>query len=223
MRPTQDDYITVCRRLAEKHSRLKDRTSSHYVCTVLCLYLKEYVCNTNLQGSWKKKLRIKFRNLGRPARAHKAGITISPPAKKKKDDESVEPAAPSLSDMAEYEQHINYIKKSYSSQKWSIASMSQRLQETAEERRRWIREDCPSVKEVLLKYPCLAEPKLVSSCIQAYICTMYCAEKHYLCSLIFICTRICTCIHVCASFFCPSLYSKGVLWPERLRWRWNHV
>ena len=145
----------------------------------------EYLCNTNLQGSWKKKLRMKFRNLRRPARAHKAGITIPPPAKKKKDDESVEPAAPSISDMAEYEQHINYIKKSYSSQKWSIASMSQLLQETAEERRRWIREDCPSVKDVLLKFPCLAEPKLVSSCMQAYTCTMYCAEKHCLRSLIF--------------------------------------
>ena len=38
MRPTPDDYTTVCRRLVEKHPRLKDRTSPHYVCTVLlCL------------------------------------------------------------------------------------------------------------------------------------------------------------------------------------------
>ena len=118
---------------------------------------------------------MKFRNLRRPARAH----VVPPPAKKKKNGGSLGSSgstAPSLSDMAEYDQHVNHIKKSYTSQKWSIATMSQLLQETATERRRWIREDCPSVKEVLLKFPCLQEPKLVSNTqIYMYIHALMCA------------------------------------------------
>ena len=182
MRPTPDDYTTVCRRLVEKHSCLKDRPFPHYVCKVLytsmhCLLI--FQIYMHVQGSWKRKLRMKFRNLRRPARAHKAGIVVPPPAKKKKEEGPLGSpcfTASSLSDMAEYDQHVNHIKKIYTSQKWSIATMSQLLQETATERRRWIREDCPSVKEVLLKFPCLHEPKLVSSLCSTqiqytYMCT----------------------------------------------------
>lgn len=157
--------------------------------------------HTVVQGSWKRKLRQKFKNLRRPARARKAGITVPPPAKKKKDEGSIEPSGsigPSLSDLAEYDQHINHIQKCYSSQKWSVASMTQLLQETAVERRRWIREDCPSVKEVLLKFPCLTEPKLVSDIMQrpsrqgAYVCMRaHCTVPlRYKCT----CTRYSACV-----------------------------
>ena len=70
---------------------------------------------------------------------------------------------PSLSDIAEYEQHIKYIMKTYSSQKWSFSSLDSLLDATSTLRRKWIKEDCPTVKEVLLKFPCLREHKLVSS------------------------------------------------------------
>ena len=113
---------------------------------------------------------MKFRNLRRPARADKAGITVTPPAKKKK-EESGESINSSPSDMAVYNKHVNHITKSYSSNKWSLASMHQLLQETSAERRRWIINDCPCVKEVLLKFPCLAEPKLV--CFRSACTCMY--------------------------------------------------
>lgn len=102
---------------------------------------------------------MKFLNLRRPARARRAGVIVPPPAKKKKEEAVI--ASPL--GMAEYEQHVNHIKKSYASHKWSVASMSQLLQETSQEQRRWITEDCPRVKDVLVKFPCLIEPKLVSA------------------------------------------------------------
>jgi len=106
---------------------------------------------------------MKFKNLRRPTRAHKAGIDVSPPVKKQKRDEAVKPATPSASDVAEYEQHIGHMKKAYSSKKWSLANMITLLELTAGLRRQWILEECPTVREVLDKFPCLAEPKLVSS------------------------------------------------------------
>lgn len=68
----------------------------------------------------------------------------------------------SLSDVAEYEQHIKYINKTYSSQKWSFTSLDSLLDATSALCRKWIKEDCPTVKQVLLKFPCLQEHKLVS-------------------------------------------------------------
>lgn len=172
--------------------------------------------NINLQGSWKKTLCMKFWNLCRPARAQKAGITIPPPAKKKKDDVNVEPAAPSHSNMAEYGQHINYIKKSYSSQKWSIASMSQLLQETAEERRRWITEDCPSVKDVFAEISLFDRAKacefMHAAC--ACSCAIYCAENHlpvpsnvHMCLHVYMCMYALTCLFALFIF----LDSEGIL------------
>ena len=114
---------------------------------------------------------MKFRNLRRPARAVKAGLEVPPPAKRKKCDVFVLPDTPSCSDAVEYEQHVSYIQRSFASQKWSLSSLSQLLQETAKERRRWIVEDLPTVAEVLLKFPCLTEPKLVS--FRKCTCTMY--------------------------------------------------
>ena len=96
-------------------------------------------------GFFETKLCMKLQNLRRPARALKAGIAVLPPAKKQKYDECIQPATLSCSDLVEYEQHVSCIKKSFSSHKWSVAGMNELLQETANERKRQIREDCPSV------------------------------------------------------------------------------
>ena len=114
------------------------------------------------KDSWKKILIQKFKNLRRPERAEKAGIEI-PPAKRRRGDEETASSSPSpsASDRAEYDKHIQHLQKTYASQKWSLANMSSLLDETATQRRRWIMEDCPSVKDVLSKFPCLKESKLV--------------------------------------------------------------
>ena len=95
-------------------------------------------------------------------RAEKAGIEI-PPAKRRKGNEedpeaSSSSSSPSPSDRAEYNKHV---QKAYTSQKWSVANMSSLLDETALQRRQWIMEDSPSVKDILNKFPCLKESKLV--------------------------------------------------------------
>ena len=113
--------------------------------------------------------------MNRPARAEKVGLSV-PPAKKKMLNESASSqstssqpsSSTSSSSMADYNLHIGHLKKSYSSGKWSIASLSLALGETAIQRRHWISQANPSVKDILDKFPCLKEPKLVgaySNCI----------------------------------------------------------
>ena len=114
-------------------------------------------------------MRTKFKNLRRPDRADKAGIVIPPPAPKKVkvcDDVSEQ----SHSSTAEYERHIQYIQHSYSSKKWSFASMVTLMEQTADRRREWITTEGPSVKEVLEKFPCLADPRIVRIIICMYAC-----------------------------------------------------
>ena len=114
---------------------------------------------------------MKFRNLHRPARSVKAGVAVPPPAKRKKYDVFVLRDTPSCSDAVEYEQHVSFIQRSFASQKWSLASMTQVQQEMAKELRRWVAEDFLSVIEVLFKFTCLTEAKLVS--FRKCKCTMY--------------------------------------------------
>lgn len=115
-----------------------------------------------IKGSWKKKLMTKFKNLRRPARAEKACIEVSPPSHKKiRLDTSTQNKPPSASDKAEYEHHLKYLQKSYTSRKWTVTSMATILKETAIQRRQWIMETSPPVKDILATFPCLMEPKLV--------------------------------------------------------------
>ena len=104
---------------------------------------------------------MKFKNLRRPARAEKAGIQL-PPQKKAKMDSSDSASTSSDADVVEYDQHVKYLQKCYISQKWSLASMATLLKQTATLRRKWIFESNPPIKEILEKFPCLKEPKLVT-------------------------------------------------------------
>ena len=104
---------------------------------------------------------MKFKNLRRPARAQKAGIAVPPPAKRvKKDSEDI---IVSPIDQEGYERHLEHIKRSYNSKKWSVPNMAILLEETAIQRRSWITNENPPVKLVLEKFPCLADPKVVST------------------------------------------------------------
>ena len=76
-------------------------------------------------------MRTKFRNLRRPSRAEKAGIAVPPPPKKFKKasvDSITAVQAPSESDIAEYTRHIEFIRRSYQSKRWSQKSMITLLQ-----------------------------------------------------------------------------------------------
>lgn len=101
---------------------------------------------------------MKFKNLRRPTRATKAGIIVSPVKKtssepKPKDD---------MSCVEELERHIAFLKRSYNSKKWSLSSMLSLMEQTAYWRREWIKNEGPSVQQVLENFPCLADPRLVS-------------------------------------------------------------
>ena len=104
---------------------------------------------------------MKFQNLRRPGRFQKAGLLVpTPPAKKQKND-TIEASPPTASDLAEYEQHVTHLIKVYTSKKWYLAYMVSLLELTAKLRRQWIKEELPSVSEVIDKFPCLVEPKIV--------------------------------------------------------------
>ena len=55
------------------------------------------------------------------------------------------------------------------SKKWSLASMLTVLEETAELRRTSIREENPSVSEILEKFPCLSDSRIVSKIVNVCV------------------------------------------------------
>ena len=77
---------------------------------------------------------------------------------------------PSASDKAVYEQHVKHLQKSYSTSKYSLATITTLLEETTALRKKWIVEDCPTVKEILEKFPCLKEPKMVIIIFHVFMC-----------------------------------------------------
>ena len=106
---------------------------------------------------------MKFKNLRRPSRSEKAGIEVSPAAKRIKVDTTESTVStPSASDEAAYDRHVKHLQKVYDSQKWSVPRLTSLMEETAVVRRQWITNECPPVKVILEKFPCLKEPKIVS-------------------------------------------------------------
>lgn len=124
-----------------------------------------YTCTCISQSSWRRQLRTKFKNLRRPDRASKAGIVVPPPPQKAKTAVSTGISEyseePSSSLVAEYERHIQFLQRSYASKKWSVSSMITLMEQTADMRREWVQKDEPSVSQVLEKFPCLADPRIV--------------------------------------------------------------
>ena len=100
---------------------------------------------------------MKFMNIRRPARASKVDIPV-PPLKRAKTETNLSPSS-----VAEYESHIKHLQKSYKSNKWSLSSMIALLEATSTQRRLWINKENPPVSEILEKFPCFEEPKLVST------------------------------------------------------------
>ena len=115
-----------------------------------------------IQNSWRTKLLMKFKNLRRPSRAEKVGIVVQSPLQKANKKSNKEIQQPSASDIAEYERHIEFLQTKYNAKKWSLTSMVTLLQQTSKQRRLWILNENPSVNMVLEKFPCLADPKIVS-------------------------------------------------------------
>ena len=66
------------------------------------------------------------------------------------------------SESSAYEAHVSYLQKTYASGKYTLSSMQILMEETATIRRQWIKEERPSVKDVIDKFPCFKDPKLVS-------------------------------------------------------------
>lgn len=99
-------------------------------------------------------------------------VKSSPPLKRVKKNPSVE-ISPSDSDIAEYDQHVKFIQKSYKSGKWSSKSMFCLMQQTASLRRQWIIKECPTVKAVLEMFPCLQDPTMVSSVMLLWELILY--------------------------------------------------
>ena len=118
-------------------------------------------------------LHTKFKNLRRPARAEKAGIAVPPPSKKVK---SVPVTVPTFteSDTAEYNRHVEYLKHTYNSKKWSLSGMQLLLEQTSK-RRSWIQNEGPSVKSVFEMFPCFADPSF---------CIVICRHANHVFSMI---------------------------------------
>jgi len=119
---------------------------------------------------------MKFKNLRRPARAKAAGIIIDPPAAKKARTDNEDNVAV---DRVGYERHVEYLQNSYASKKWSVVNMMTLLEQTAHQRREWIFNESPSISEILKKFPCFADPRIVSKVyIPSYMLMKHCMYMH---------------------------------------------
>ena len=66
---------------------------------------------------------------------------------------------------AELNLTIDYMQKSYNTDKWTVTAAVHMLEQTALYRKQWITDESPTVKEILEKFPCLKETQLVSSAL----------------------------------------------------------
>ena len=107
-------------------------------------------------------MRNKFKNMRRPDRAWKMCVN----KKLKTDDASDSASAATLcttvSNIEQYERYVQQLQKLYCSGKWSTPRLTSLLHESSKLWRDWIRQERPPVKDVLVKFPCLQEPRLVS-------------------------------------------------------------
>ena len=101
---------------------------------------------------------MKFKNIRRPTRSKQAGIDVkAPPEKKARMEVHVE-------DEPGYNRHVEYLQQLYSSKKASLNSIFAILEQTGQQRRKWIFSDSPpSVKEIMEKFPCFNDPRIVST------------------------------------------------------------
>ncbi len=67
-----------------------------------------------------------------------------------------------------YNRHVNFLKQSFNSSKWSLASIASLLEETSSQRRWWISNQKPSVETVLETFPC---PTIY------YVCVIFLMHK----------------------------------------------
>ena len=124
-----------------------------------------------------EKLRNKFKNLRRQPKKCVKPADVSddvfPPSKKFRVNCVSKSALiePSSSEKAIYEQHVKHLQGSYSTSKYPSTTMITLLEETAALRKKWIVEDCPTVKDVLEKFSCLKEPKMV--CFYKFVLATY--------------------------------------------------
>ena len=90
---------------------------------------------------------------------------IPPPIKKMKHHSAdTIPPPQCVSDVAVYEKHVLFLQRSFKSKKYSFSSLITILEETSLLWRAWIRNDLPSVKQILDRFPCFTEPRMVSLC-----------------------------------------------------------
>lgn len=101
---------------------------------------------------------------------------VPPPAKRMKTMDVASPALKlqSESAMAEHKKHVDFLQRSFFSNKWSLASVITVMEDTAEECRRWMNTENPSIRQVFEKFPCLMDTRIVSSYAQFSYVVLYC-------------------------------------------------
>ena len=117
-------------------------------------------------GIWKKLNNI-FKNWRRPNRNKKLGSSTQDGDDALHSYHLRQPVSkttliePSSSEKSAYEQHLKYLQKRYNTCEYSSTTITTIMEETAALRRKWIIEECPPIKEVSDKFPCLKKPKMV--------------------------------------------------------------
>jgi len=68
----------------------------------------------------------------------------------------------------DYKFNVKHLTRAWCSKKWSIAVMLEIVGDTADRRRKWIVNELPLVSDVLKKFPCFADSRVVSFTINFY-------------------------------------------------------
>ena len=127
-----------------------------------------------IQGSWKEKLRNRFKFIRRPTnKAYSEDETQSSdgpplPKRQKKASKSARLGSESVGtfsdDETTYETKVKELQQECKKKKRekSIAAMLDMTQSTFKRRRQWILSETPSVSDILMKFPSFKHRKIVS-------------------------------------------------------------
>lgn len=181
--PTSIQYNLVCQKLIEKYPTLKDTIgTTGYVSFYHCCAINNNKINAHVlyyQGSWKEKLRNRFKFVRRPpSNSYPTDSTAAnppPPKRQKRTKKSARLGSDMASmlsgDEEEYEENVSRLQLECSKRKKdrSITTMIELTMSKYKKRREWIMSDTPSVSDILQKFPSLKHRKVVSSSTINYV------------------------------------------------------
>ena len=176
VKPPKNFCSTVARKIVLKYPFLRDAVGSGYVSICNC-GLNVLVVSNSVQASWEKRLIGRVYNVSKGDKKRQSEEEeASPPAKKRpKLLDRYPPLSPSdITDESTHERHMKAIKDELARDKPRTCVLQELMELTFCHRREFVLSYATSVDEILMTYPALRQPDVVSTlkCDHTYTCKL---------------------------------------------------